>query len=235
MKLSIIIPVYNEADIIAETVDEVKKRAGKSVLEIIIVDGGSSDATVEKAESTGAKVISSPKKGRAAQMNYGAEQAKGDILYFLHADSIPPVDFDRKITRAVSAGFKSGCFQLAFDKNHPLLDFYAWFTRFDIDAFRFGDQSLFILRNVFFTIKGFREDHIVMEDNEIVRRIKKKYSFTILDDAVETSARAYLEVGIIKMQIIFVMIFLLYFMGIKQETLANIKDKNFCPILSPNS
>lgn len=223
MKVSVIIPVYNEADIIAETVIEVKKRAGKSVQEIIIVDGGSSDTTVEKAESTGAKVISSSGKGRAAQMNYGAEQAKGDILYFLHADSIPPVNFGQKIIQAVFNGLKAGCFQLAFDEDHPLLEFYAWFTRFDINAFRFGDQSLFILRNAFFAIEGFREDHVVMEDNEIIRRIKNSYSFTVLDDTVETSARSYLEVGIIKLQLVFVLIYTLYFLGIDQDKLVSIR------------
>lgn len=226
MKLSVIIPAYNEEDFITDTIGAVQKNSGELLHEILVVDGNSTDKTFVQAEAAGARIITSPQKGRAAQMNYGAEQAQGEILYFLHADSKPPADFDREVNHAIDDGFDSGCFRLAFDADHLLLDFYAWCTRFDIDAFRFGDQSLFIEREVFFETGGFREDHLVMEDNEIVRRIKKRYSFTILDDAVETSARAYLEVGIIKMQIIFGIIFLLYFLGVKQEKLANIKSRN---------
>lgn len=225
MKLSVIIPTYNEANFVVQTIKEVKKRAGKFVSEIIIVDGGSSDATVQKANSTGAKVISSPKKGRAAQMNFGAAKAVGEILYFLHADSIPPINFDRKIAKKVSNGAKAGCFQLDFDEDHYLLNFYAWCTRFDIDAFRFGDQSLFIERDTFIQLGGYQEDHLVMEDNEIVRRIKNDYEFIILDDSVETSARSYMEVGVVKLQLLFVIIFLLYFFGVNQETLADIKQR----------
>jgi rSAM/selenodomain-associated transferase 2 len=225
MKLSVIIPVFNEEDIIADTIETVRENGGDFLHGIIVVDGNSTDNTVPEAEATGAKVVTSPTKGRAAQMNYGAEQAEGEILYFLHADSKPPTNFDQKIVEAISSGFKSGCFQLAFDTDHFLLDFYAWCTRFDIDAFRFGDQSLFVEQSAFFEVGGFREDHLVMEDNEIVRRIKKKYSFVILDDAVETSARAYLKVGIIKLQLIFILIYLLCFLGVEQETLADIKRK----------
>lgn len=225
MKLSVIIPAYNEENFIVETIKNIKKRAGDFVSEIIIVDGGSRDETVEQAKLTGATVISSPRKGRAVQMNYGAEQARGDCLYFLHADSIPPLNFDQKIFQAVSKGFKAGCFQLAFDEDHYLLHFYAWCTRFDIDAFRFGDQSLFVTREAFMKSGGYREDHLVMEDNEIIRRIKDNCQFMILDDTVVTSARAYLEAGIIKLQLVFVIIYSLYFLGVNQESLVDFKRR----------
>lgn len=223
MTVSVIIPAYNEEKVIADTINAVQTRSGEAVCEIILVDGASTDDTALKARTAGAKVTISPQKGRAAQMNYGAVQAKGDILYFLHADSIPPARFAQKIKKAISKGYESGCFRLAFDENHPLLDLYAWFTRFDVDAFRFGDQSLFILRNAFSAIGGFREDHILMEDNEIVRRIKRNYTFSILDDIVETSARTYKEVGVVKLQLVFFLIYILYFMGVEQEKLADIR------------
>lgn len=225
MRLSVIIPAYNEEDFIVDTLWAVQKNSGELLHEILVVDGGSSDHTMAEAENAGAKVLTSPQKGRAAQMNYGAEQAQGEILYFLHADSKPPADFDQQVHRAIGNGFESGCFRLAFDASHFLLNFYSWCTRFNINAFRFGDQSLFIERDIFFEIGGFREDHLVMEDNEIVRRIKKKYSFTILDNAVETSARAYRKLGIVKLQLLFALIYLLYFLGVAQETLADIKRK----------
>lgn len=225
MKLSVVIPAYNEEDFITNTINTVRQNGGESLHEIIVVDGNSTDNTFSEAKDAGAKVVSSPIKGRAAQMNYGAKQAQGGILFFLHADSKPPARFDQKVKRVVSSGYESGCFRLAFDESHFMLDFYAWCTRFDIDAFRFGDQSLFVERDVFFEVDGFREDHLVMEDNEMVRRIKSKYAFTILDDYVETSARAYLDAGIIKLQLIFVIIYLLYFVGVEQETLVDIKKK----------
>ncbi len=223
MKISVIIPAYNEENIIAETIDAVRAHSGHAVAEIIVVDGGSSDQTVDLVKQTSAEVLISPQKGRGAQMNAGAEQAEAEILYFLHADSRPPVNFDQSIIKAVSSGTPAGCFRLSFDDDHWLLRSYAWFTRFDCDAFRFGDQSLFITRTAFQKIDGFRKDHIVMEDNEIVRRIKSQYAFTILDDAVVTSARSYHKVGIVKLQLIFVLIYTLYFLGVEQETLVQIK------------
>lgn len=225
MKLSVIIPAYNEADRIAETVQTVRDHGGNAIEEIIVVDGNSTDATISEAESAGAQTLISERRGRAAQMNCGAARAKGELLYFLHADSHPPTNFAQKVKQAVSEGFEAGCFRLAFDSDHFLLKFYAWCTRFDIDAFRFGDQSLFILQNVFSSIGGFREDHIVMEDNEIVRRIKNKYSFVILGDEVVTSARTYRKVGVVKLQLIFGLIYVFYFLGVEQEKLAQIRRK----------
>lgn len=223
MTVSVIIPAYNEEDIIAETIKAVQAHGGQYISEILVVDGESTDRTVSEAENAGANVITAPRKGRAAQMNFGGKQATGDILYFLHADTVPPAGFADSIRRAILAGHEAGCFRLSFDESHFLLNWYAWFTRFDIDAFRFGDQSLFIRQTAFWAIDGFRNDHLVMEDNEIIRRIKQSYSFVILEDAVETSARMYREVGIVKLQLFFVLIYTLYFLGVEQETLAKIK------------
>lgn len=224
MKLSIIIPVYNEADVIEQTIEYLNTQQA-NILEIIVVDGGSSDATTTKARSAGASVIASPQKGRAAQMNFGARHAKGDVLYFLHADSLPPENFIAKIDQALSSGYHAGCFRLEFGQSHFLLKIYSWFTRFDIDAFRFGDQSLFIKDDIFFKINGFREDHLVMEDQEIVRRIKQEFSFAVLDEAVTTSARKYRKKGFLKLQLIFVLIFILYKLGINQTDLTLIYKK----------
>lgn len=225
MKLSIIIPALNEEERIGMLVRELRRRETGSIGEIVVVDGGSSDRTAEKAEEAGARMFESDRKGRAVQMNLGAERARFPMLYFLHADSIPPEGFDRKIKRAHEAGYPAGCFRLAFDRDHPVLRFYAWCTRFDVNAFRFGDQSLFITEKLFDMIGGFDSGLIVMEDNEIVRRIKRVDSFAIIPDEVTTSARKYMTNGIIRLQLIFSLIYVLFFLGVSQENLVGIYRK----------
>lgn len=225
MQISVIIPALNEEAVIAKTIGKVRQHSDPSRLkEIIVVDGGSTDATVAQAERAGAIIVKSP-KGRAKQMNVGAKAASGEILYFLHADSIPPAGFGQAILKAIDEGYSAGCFRLKFDKEHMLLNFYAWFTRYDVDAFRFGDQSLYMNRVVFSRIGGFREDHIVMEDNEIVRRVKQAYKFCIRPERVTTSARKYREVGVLKLQLIFCLIYIGYFVGASQATLVSWYNK----------
>src|SRR5688500_4367447 len=107
--ISIIIPTYNEGDQIEETIREIHSASRANITEVIVVDGGSKDQTIAIARNCGAMTILSPKKGRAAQMNHGASIAKGEVLYFLHADSIPPRDFTGYITTALAKGFSSGC------------------------------------------------------------------------------------------------------------------------------
>lgn len=225
MSISVIIPTFNEAESITQTINKVRQHSNDHILETIVVDGGSTDATTEKAKNAGAKLTQSSKKGRAEQMNIGATQARGEILYFLHGDTYPPKSFDSSIKKAVDQNNQAGCFQLSFDDDHFLLRIYGWFTRFDINLFRFGDQSLFITKNAFDKLQGFREDHIVMEDQEFVRRIKKNFSFTILDKPVITSAQKYRDNGIIKLQLVFTLILLLYYIGIDQDQLVSLYKK----------
>jgi len=222
MNISVIIPAFNEADSISQTIKKVHQHSKQHLLEIIVVDGGSTDQTIQKAKIAGTKVLKSPKKGRATQMNFGAKQARGEILFFLHADTHPPNHFDNSIKKAVIQGHQAGCFQLNFDDDHFMLRCYSWFTRFDIDLFRFGDQSLFIKKDAFHELQGFRENHIVMEDQEFVRRIKQKFPFIVLDEHVITSAQKYLDNGIVKLQLVFTFILLLYYIGIDQEKLVAI-------------
>lgn len=222
MKISVVIPALNEEQTIGANLRELRERSSFRVGQIIVSDGGSRDATRTEAALAGADVVYSPARGRAAQMNAGAEAAEGEILYFLHADTLPPPGYDRMIEQAAQAGFPAGCFRLGFDSSHPVLRFYAWCTRFDLDAFRFGDQSLFIERKFFNTTGGYRSGLLVMEDNEMVRRIKKERPFKIIPANVTTSARKYRENGVIRLQFIFTLIFILYHLGFSQEKLATL-------------
>jgi rSAM/selenodomain-associated transferase 2 len=219
---SIIIPTYNEADQIAETITKLHAANGRHEAEIIVVDGGSTDDTIAIAKQCGATVLKSEQKGRAAQMNKGASVAKYELLYFLHADSIPPQDFTTQILEAKNQGAKSGCFRLSFDYDHWFLKANAWFTRFNVNMVRFGDQSLFVTREVFKKSGGFRKDLLMMEDQEIIYRLKKHGKFKVLNDYVITSARKYLDNGVYRMQRIFYRIWAMYYLGYSQEQMLNV-------------
>lgn len=223
-KISIIIPTLNEEDQIVNLLNALKEKesADGYIHEIIVADGGSSDGTAGLAKHAGARVIQCSDKGRAKQMNQGADEASGEILYFLHADTFPPKTFDRSIVKAIKSGAGAGCFQLRFSNKHPLLRFYGWCTRFRSTLVRFGDQSLFVKKEIFSQLGGFDERLVVMEDQKIVGNLKNRTSFKLLDRAVTTSARTYEKNGVIRLQFIFTMIVILYYCGAKQDTLVHL-------------
>lgn len=219
--ISVIIPVYNEERTIRRLLNSVKERQLGLIKEVIVVDSGSHDNTVKAAEESGAQVIQGKVKGRASQMNEGASAASGEILYFLHADSLPPVNFDLHIINAIAKNHIAGCFKLRFDDPNPLLKFFAAGSRLKTTLVRFGDQSLFVKRRAFEMVGGFDESLTVMEDQEIVRDLKKVGSFKLLNDHVITSARKYKTIGIFKLQVVFTLIWLGYYLGISQEILVH--------------
>lgn len=221
--ISIIIPTYNEADSIARLLHYLQgAMAQEPRPEILVVDGGSTDATAHLARQAGATVLASPRKGRAAQLNHGAARARGMLLYFLHADSYPPPGFLTDLRRAFAQGYGSGCYRLAFDHPHWFLRFSAWCTRLPLTAVRFGDQSLFVRRELFAQIGGYREDLLVMEDQEIVGRLRARAPFRLLPRAVTTSARKYLVNGVFRLQGIFALLVLLYRLGVPQRRLGQV-------------
>ncbi len=222
MQISIIIPTLNEENSIGILIRELHVRAEEEISEIIISDGGSTDKTKENVENAGATFISCSENGRAVQINKGAEAATGEIYFFLHADTVPPPGYDRMIKKALSDGAGAGCFRLRFSGNHPVLRFYGWCTRFKSTFLRYGDQSLFVKRELFHKVGGYDENLSVMEDQEMVRKLKKASSFVLLGQSVKTSARKYEINGVFKLQLIFLVIFGLYYFGARQETLIHI-------------
>lgn len=222
--VSIIIPTYNEARCIGELITYLRELCDSDgQTEIVVADGQSSDATAEVARQAGACVVPCPRKGRAAQLNYGAAAAGGQILYFLHADTYPPPTLLADLRRATGpAGYRSGCYRLAFDHPHWFLRLSAWFTRFDADIVRFGDQSLFVRRETFERAGGYRPELLMLEDQEIIRRLRRHGSFCVLPVTVTTSARKYLENGVFRLQGIFTLLTLLYYVGISQPRLLRL-------------
>ncbi len=221
--ISIIVPTYNEAKKIGNTINNLLSAFDKeNISEIIIADGCSNDNTIEIAQNLFVKTIIISGKNRAAQLNAGASIASSEILFFLHADSIPSPGYSKKIIEAVNNKYHSGCFRLLFDHDHWFLKANAWFTRFNVNAVRFGDQGLFVTKDVFKKCGGYNEALSIMEDQEIIHRLKKNSSFKVIDGYVTTSARKYLANGIYKTQGTFFIIWLLYYFGISQKRLLKL-------------
>ena len=191
MKISIIIPTYCEAASICRLVHYLKDNGRDMLAEIIVVDGGSDDETLHKAKEAGAKAVISPKKGRGAQMNYGASLADGDILYFVHADVLPPKTFAVDIIAAIKDDYDLGRYFMKFDSKKWYLHINAFFTRFDFFICYGGDQTLFITRQMFDKTGGFRNDMLIMEDFEFTKRAKKEGRYKILKKGALISARKY--------------------------------------------
>lgn len=224
--ISIVIPVLNEEMCLGMVLDHLKASISTSqVLEVICVDGGSSDKTVEIAQSHGANVIFSD-RGRAKQMNRGAKVAKGAILYFLHADTFPPKGFDKMILDAVAMGKQSGCFRMRFDSKNPILRFFAWLSRINHSLCRGGDQSLFIEKSVFEESNGFDEEYFIYEDTEFIQRLYQQANFQVLPDYVTTSARKYRDKGWVRVQFHFGIIHLKNYLGAGPEELYRYYRKN---------
>ncbi|MEO7532136.1 MAG: TIGR04283 family arsenosugar biosynthesis glycosyltransferase [Sediminibacterium sp.] len=189
--ISIIIPVYNEEQCIGNLIAHLQKSDRDHQTEIIVVDGGSTDLTCTITEKMGVKVYQSPAKGRAAQMNFGASKALHDILYFVHADILPPVSFVVDILKEVHAGKFIGRYRTRFHSNLLLLRVNAFFTRFDLFMCYGGDQTLFITKTLFEKLNGFRESMQIMEEYEFVARARLHGTYTIMPNEVLVSARKY--------------------------------------------
>ncbi|WP_394974791.1 TIGR04283 family arsenosugar biosynthesis glycosyltransferase [uncultured Croceitalea sp.] len=218
-KISIIIPVLNEAKIIGKLLAHlIKNSSTENIKEILLVDGGSTDATTKVAEPFNITIISC-KKGRARQLNYGAKKATGELLYFLHADTFPPKGFDTLILNAFLNGAETGCFRMQFDSKNPSLRFFAWLSRINHTLCRGGDQSLFITKSLFSKNFGFNEDYMIYEDSEFISRLYKETKFKILPEKVVTSARKYHQKGWLHVQFHFGIIHLKNYLGASPDEL----------------
>ncbi|TDQ33298.1 TIGR04283 family arsenosugar biosynthesis glycosyltransferase [Zeaxanthinibacter enoshimensis] len=224
--LSIIIPVLDESDVLPGLLAHLEQvKSGEFHLETIVVDGGSRDGSAEIAAQLGARVIDAP-RGRARQMNAGAMAAFGKTLYFLHADTLPPKNFDQKIRDSISPGRLAGCFRMRFDDGHPVLRFFAWCSRINLRICRGGDQSLFIDKEFFKSTGGFNTSYNIYEDSEFIGRLYDLTRFTIVADHVVTSARKYRVVGVWRLQFHFGMIHLKKFLGASPEQLFSYYSRN---------
>lgn len=182
MNISVIIPTLNEASNISRTIKFIAKYGGERILEIIVVDGGSSDESVRLAEMSGAKVFCTPIKGRASQMAKGADESTGEILYFVHADTLPPPSFANDICAAVRKGHQMGNFRYDFDSPSTLLKINAYFTRFRSFFTQGGDRTFFIRREIYFRLGGYNPSLEIMEEYDFLQRaLRAGYDFVVIN------------------------------------------------------
>jgi rSAM/selenodomain-associated transferase 2 len=218
-KISIIIPALNEAANIEDVIITIQLSTNT---EVIVVDGGSQDDTVAIAQSLGVKVISSS-PGRAVQMNTGAVAASGEILLFLHADTRLPAGFDVMIRSALQQpGIVAGAFNLRIDASGWGMRLVEWGVKVRSHFWQipYGDQAIFLTKDIFQQIGGFPELPI-MEDFELIRRLRRIGKITIMQESVITSARRWLRKGIFKTTLINQIVIIAYLLGVSPERIRS--------------
>lgn len=238
--ISIIIPTYNEAGNIGELLSELTSVVGAgSCLEIIVVDGGSSDRTpaivsdfVSDFVGNSRIQLLSTSPGRAAQMNQGAKAAQGEILLFLHADSRLPKDFIKLVhqvwatpeqgSKNPSHPYIAGAFELEITGDLPGLRLVEKLVNCRSHLFQlpYGDQAIFLQATTFQQLGGF-PDLPIMEDFQLIRQLQKLGKIAIVPVPVKTSPRRWQKLGVWQTTIINQLVILAFFLGLSPKKIAN--------------
>ena len=220
--LSIVIPALDEAAGIGATLALLAplRAAGH---EVIVVDGGSGDGTPDLARPLADRVLGAP-RGRASQMNAGADAASGDVLLFLHADTRLPPGAERAVLEGLAAsGARWGRFDVRIEGRHPLLRLVAWLMnrRSRLTGIATGDQAIFVARDAFAAIGGV-PPLALMEDVELSRRLKRVSPPLCLRERVVTSGRRWESRGVLRTVALMWWLRLRYLLGASPERLRRI-------------
>ena len=219
-RISIVVPTLNEAGSITPTLERVQRLRDREH-EVVVVDGGSTDDTVRLAAPFADRVIAAP-RGRARQMNAGAAAAAGDLLLFLHADTLLPPDADRLILEGVAASGRGwGRFDVRLSGSHPMLRVIergiSWRSR--ITGIATGDQAIFVTRRWWERIGGY-PDLPLMEDLALSRALRKMGRPLCISQPVITSSRRWEERGVWPMVLLMWRLRLAYYLGADPARLA---------------
>ena len=221
-RLCVVVPVLNEAEGITAALQALAPLAKRGA-QIVVADGGSTDDTVALAQASGAQVISAA-RGRALQMNAGAQMATGELLLFLHADTLLPPDADTLIQQALAVGPQVwGRFDVRIDGRAWLLRVIAAFMnlRSRWTGIATGDQAIFITRTAFDAVGGFA-DQPLMEDIEISRRLRRLSRPACVRARVLTSGRRWETRGVLRTVLLMLRLRFAYWRGAAPERLAEL-------------
>jgi rSAM/selenodomain-associated transferase 2 len=224
--ISVIIPTYNEEGRIEQAIASVLAYRDEAEIEIIVADGGSSDATVSLARAN-AKVVST-ETGRARQLNAAAEEAGGDIFFFLHAHVTLPSGALTRIDRAINAeGKDGGGFSNVFSEHNQkikrlgrLLNLRLRDNDHSGNTLFFGDNGIFVRREVFEALGGFKTMPI-MEDYDFSKRMRERFEVVrISDPKLIVSSRRHVKAGFVRTRIQWILTRQLYQLGVSPDILA---------------
>lgn len=226
MKISIIVPVFNEAPLIRPFLQHLRARAPEA--EIVVADGGSTDDTSAFSVGFCDQLVRS-EANRAVQMNSGAHTARGDILWFVHVDAEVPCGCLEEIGRImddpeVAAGF----FRIRLPQNlvYRLTDSFAHYAGIAL-RMRCGDHGIFCRQTVFADVGGFPEVPL-MEDVEFFRLLRRRGRVICSPKRIIVSPRRYETIGSVRLTLAYGLIAALYVFGVPLEKLASIYKRTCC-------
>jgi rSAM/selenodomain-associated transferase 2 len=215
--ISVIIPVKSEGPEVAAAFSRFCR---PPEVELVVADGGIGESVREKLRAAGARVLSG-NGSRGSRLARAAAEAGGDILVFLHADSLPPADALTIIRRAIDEGAEGGAFSLAYEASEPSIRWIAWWAnrRSRLARLPYGDQGIFCRRDAYLRSGGFR-DLPVCDDLDLVLRLRKVGRFVIRPEKTITSPRRYRESGALRQMLRNWKVMAGYFAGVPPETLS---------------
>lgn len=209
LKLSVVIPVYHDKDALLLLLAKLSRADNQEHFEVIVVQADKMD-DLSSIEGINIRLINAKAPCRAEQFNLGASNAVNEILYFVHADSIPPSSFVKDINRALDAGHLVGGYRLKFSPGIFMLKLNAFITRFSSGFSGGGDQTLFLPKELFEEVGGFKEDYCIMEDFELVHRLIPIHGYHVMAKEVTISSRKYKHNSYLRVSFANYMAFKLY-------------------------
>ena len=215
--ISVIVPVKDEPPGVVEPLARFAGPADES--ELVVVDGGGDERTRQAFREAGARVLSLPGT-RGSRLAQAAASARGDALFFLHADSQPPDDALALISRSLEDGADAGAFSLAYEGADRRMRWIAWWAnRRSRLGMPFGDQGIFCRRSTYERTGGFR-DLPICDDLDLVRRLRKAGAFLVRPEKTVTSPRRYREAGALRQVLRTWRVLAGYYAGVRPETLS---------------
>jgi rSAM/selenodomain-associated transferase 2 len=218
MYVSIIVPTLNEEAYIVETIRSLQRLSGER--EIIVVDGGSTDQTVALASARKVRVVEAP-QGRGLQMHIGALESRGDVLWFVHADTVPPPPALEHIRKSLETkSTVGGNFGLLFDgPSRAARQLTAIYPLLRIFGLCYGDSGIFVRRDAYHQIGGFRS-LLIFEDLDLIRRLRRVGRFIHLNCRIVTSSRRFEHRNFALMWLRWTTLQLLYWCGVSPSWLS---------------